>query len=516
MEEERNDDQLGSSEESPRASMHRRVTTTLAYHTMSLAEKAKYAACGGGISAGIFEILGGGGAGLGLAALVAFASGYWSEELQQGLVKKLPRPRESQSSRANKLSWWLTGDEDHGEQESATVEQTDVIDVPEEVVQPSEDSLFLSRTLRPHANAVFSNRVAILGIPGAGKSNTVAVFAEELGQFGAPLVIFDTENEYKPLCAKPYFKRPFAAGCLNVNLETAFSFGQQIMDERLQVVLNLDSYDNDDAAALIMIDVIKGIQAWEEALPNDDRIPCVVILDEAAVWLPQNPKDSMLSKKEDDNGLTTLDKLQQIFFSVVVRRGRKRGIGFILASQRSAEIDKRAIASAQWKILQEQNQPSDLKVYHEFGVDKDIAQSLGNGQAFVIGPKVRGVHQIRKRHSPDNAKTPGLESLRKKRFTESLVAKTPQVTRVIEPVITARLPETQPLPEKPPVVAYQPSKVSTPSNAKKYERALAAWNAGSKSSRKLAEALGISKDKAWRAIQEMKRLGLIQESEDSL
>jgi hypothetical protein len=153
----------------------------------------------------------------------------------------------------------------------------------------------------------------------------------------------------------------------------------------------------------------------------------------------------MLSKTKDDDGYTTLDKLQKIFFSVVVRRGRKRGIGFILASQRSAEIDKRAISSAQWKFLHLQNQPNDLDVYHDFGVDKAVAQSLAPGQAFVLGPSVKGIHQLRKRNSPDNAKTPGLESLRKRRFTESLASR---ATQVIHPSVTARLPEMEPLPMK--------------------------------------------------------------------
>lgn len=377
--------------------------------------------------------------------------------------------------------------------------------VPEQYVEaPGEDSMFLSRTLFPHANAVFSNRVAILGIPGAGKSNTVAVFAEELGKFGAPLVIFDTENEYRPLCAKPYFHRPFAANCNNVDLEMAFSFGQRIMDERLQVVLNLDSYDDDDRAALIMIDIIKGIQKWEEALANDDRIPCAVILDEAAVWLPQNGKESMLSKQKDEDGYTTLDKLQKVFFSVVVRRGRKRGIGFILASQRSAEIDKRAIASAQWKFLHLQNQPNDLEVYADFGVDKVTAQALRQGEAFVIGPGVKGVHQLRKRNSTDNAKTPGLESLRKRRYTESLAGKAAQMTLPVLPVIEpARVVESRPIEQS--HMSHYPSPKLNPT----LERALKFYNEGYDTSRPLAEKMHVGKDTANGYIQQLKARKLV-------
>ena len=290
----------------------------------------------------------------------------------------------------------------------------------EEDQAPDADCIFFSATLTPHADTILSNRIAALGIPGAGKSNLIAVISEELGKFGSPLIIFDTENEYRTLCDRVYFHRPYAANKSNVNLENAFSFGQRIMDERLQVVLNLDSYNDDDLAALIMIDIIKGIQSWEEQLENDDRIPCTIELDEAAVWFPQNAGESMLSKKEDENGDTLLAKLQKAFFSIIVRRGRKRGIGLVVASQRPAEVDKRLIASCQWKFLLQQNNPNDFKVYKEFGVENAIAQGLRRGEAFVIGPGIKGVHQIRKRRSPDNAKTPGLESLRKKRYTENL------------------------------------------------------------------------------------------------
>lgn len=383
--------------------------------------------------------------------------------------------------------------------------------VPEPSEAVHEDCLNLSSTLRPHANRVLSNRVAILGIPGAGKSNTVAVFAEELGRFGEPLIIFDTENEYGPLCARPYFKRPFAADANSVTLETAFAFGQQIMEQGLQVVLNLDSYYDDDTAALVMIDVIRGIQAWEEALPNDDRVPCAIILDEAAVWLPQNAKESMLSKEEDENGSTTLDKLQKIFFSVVVRRGRKRGIGFILASQRSAEIDKRAISSAQWKFLLEQNMPNDLKVYHEFGVDKEIAQSLGNGQAFVLGPGAKGVHQMRKRSSPDNAKSPDLESLRKRRYTEGLSKDHVQQKTIREPLAEPMAPQIDPLPVRQ-IVQYSSAKGPVryvSEEERKIKKALQYCQDGYGSVRKLETISGWSNGECRRIMKVLREQGLI-------
>jgi hypothetical protein len=94
-------------EQQPQPSITKRITTTLQYHTMTMGGKMKYGAVGGGLSAAVLELFGAAGPGLGLALLIGFASGFWSEELQTGLIKKLPRPRESHLLRQHKIGWWL-------------------------------------------------------------------------------------------------------------------------------------------------------------------------------------------------------------------------------------------------------------------------------------------------------------------------------------------------------------------------------------------------------------------------
>jgi hypothetical protein len=103
---------------------------------MTMGEKVKYAAWGGGLSVGVLELFGAGGPGLGLAALIAFGSGYWSEELQTGLIKKLPRPREPQTSRQSKLSWWL-GTETQQEQPAPTATATAQEQQQKQEIQPA-------------------------------------------------------------------------------------------------------------------------------------------------------------------------------------------------------------------------------------------------------------------------------------------------------------------------------------------------------------------------------------------
>ncbi len=278
----------------------------------------------------------------------------------------------------------------------------------------NEPCLHLGAVLHPRAKGLLSMRLGMFGIPGSGKSNGTRVFVEELGKLagvGVPFVLADTEAEYYALCDAKYLMRPFQGHAGNVSPENAFGFGQQVLDEGLQVVLDLQSYESDDDAALVMVEIIRGLRAWEEAHKNDERATCMFILDEAATWLPQNVKESALSKEEDEQGHTLLAKLQRAVFGTVVRRGRKRGIGFMFATQRPADLDKRA-TSCDWFILFKQTFPNDLQTYRDLGVDPDIAQALAPGEAFVIDPTgERAAYQFRTSYSPDLSKSPGVESL---------------------------------------------------------------------------------------------------------
>ncbi len=85
------------------------ITSALSLHTMSLAEKLKYAACvaiPGGVG---LEILGASAEGLLLACICGIVAGYFSEEIRDNIIDKLPLPRQAGVSRQSKLTWLLTG-----------------------------------------------------------------------------------------------------------------------------------------------------------------------------------------------------------------------------------------------------------------------------------------------------------------------------------------------------------------------------------------------------------------------
>ncbi len=350
----------------------------------------------------------------GLASYVAWKHGPEVYDLMRDTLPFLPalEPEENAEKKQGRSFWDRAlgrYPDGYQAQEEMDTQQSE----PEPDEEPGKKyHLSLGLTFRPHANTVFSNRIVILGMPGSGKSNTVAVIAEELCQYDAPLILFDHKPEYDRMARRPYFTNPLRANVHTVTPETAFEFGQRIMNERLQVVLDLRSYKNDNAAALVMIEIIEGVWAWEEAIDNNHRLPCTFILDEAHYWLPQSEQLSTVSRiKDKQTGLSLFNRLQQAFFNLV-NGGRSFGMGIVISTQRPANVDNRAIAVAEWKLLLKANMPNDLKVYHDFGVDADVAMALANGEAYVLGPgDIRGVYQLRKRKSPDDAKTPGVENL---------------------------------------------------------------------------------------------------------
>ncbi len=288
-----------------------------------------------------------------------------------------------------------------------------------------QDHLNLGPTLRPHADTALSGRKVILGTSGSGKTNSMNVYCEELGKLDpAPaIILFDTDDENRALCNRAYLPHPaWLDKSRGLTAENAFETAQNILEQRYQCIINLQSYE-DEEAAWIMINMIKGVRAWQEA--REVRIPCEIVLDEASVWLPQNARESLLSSvlvddpdaspdEDEDKGkkISLLALLQRAFFSTVVRRGRRRGMGFTLAAQRIAEIDKRALQGS-WMFLMRQTQPADFREYQKFGISPDEALGLLDGEAFVFAPGMpRERHRLRMSNSPHGGVTPGMKALR--------------------------------------------------------------------------------------------------------
>lgn len=274
---------------------------------------------------------------------------------------------------------------------------------------PSDECLNLSPTFQPHADTVLSQRGMVVGISGSGKSNTLATIHEEFGRLLVPFLLIDTENEYGSLCTSEYLPRGKRFDVGQVTQSNAKSFGRYIIENHLQVILDVTSYEANEAA-MVVVNTLAGLQEWEEELDNDDRLSFMVTLSEAGAWFPQSSNAIPYSKE-------AYTELQTAFFTNLVPRGRKRGLGLIFDLQRPAQVDKRLMQTS-WKILHRQTEPRDIEIYKTIAeLEREEVVSLGNGEAYIYTSQVSGQRvQIRQRRSRHESNTPGLESIKRRQY----------------------------------------------------------------------------------------------------
>jgi hypothetical protein len=390
-------------------------------------------------------------------------------------------------------------------------------DLPTVIIEPN--GLYLSDCYQPSIESLLGQTVLLCGIRRSGKSNGLAVLAEEQARYAVPFVIGDTEDEYAALADPRYLPQGVVVGSLAwmdehqqrtryipIDLGGAYEFGKAVLEQSLQVVLNLKSFESDNEAAMIMCEIIEGMNDWESTRPNASRVPCMFLLDEANKWLPQQQSESYVDKE-------ILAELHKAFFGTMVRRGGKRGLGLTLTTQRIVELDKRALQST-WKFLFRQSEQVDIERYKALGLDGDAVQALRPGACFVFSPGVLGFPmQMRERSSPHLSHTPGLAQLRAhlrqtRPFTPSDTFASPPPVHPGEPGVSA--PPTM-------VLSSQAQEDVTSRRVRpttKLERALEAWNAGHQSIRALAAALSgegesVSTDEAYRLICQLDAKGLI-------
>ncbi|MFL5624278.1 MAG: hypothetical protein ACJ788_01620 [Ktedonobacteraceae bacterium] len=256
-------------------------------------------------------------------------------------------------------------------------------------------TLLLAETFQPDVDMLVSEGVISFGVKGSGKSNLVGLMAEQLGRFFLPQLILDTEREYQSLVnTLPHGVIASANRCPS---------GYDILHKGLQVVVDLRSWDTDEAAGLAMCQLINELFTVSNAQDPQDRVPCIIHLDEASYWLPQEAV-TYLSRE-------TRKALADAFHKLA-SRGRKQGLTPFLYTQSISEVSKQAIRQSGIKVLMRQTLDNDLSRYAEYIRNctprtKKAIQSFTSGKAIVILPD-GGQHviQLYERESEHTSHTP--------------------------------------------------------------------------------------------------------------
>ncbi len=248
-----------------------------------------------------------------------------------------------------------------------------------------------------------SRTAGILAVRGAGKSNTASVIAEEMFAAGLPFCVIDPVGSWYGLrsCADglsaglpiPIFGGKHG----DVPLERGAGelVADLIVEKRLTCVLDLSRFDSEADKKHFLL-------AFARRLYQRNENPLHLFLEEADDYIPQSPMGD--------------EKLLLRAWENIVRRGRARGLGMTLITQRSAAIAKMVLTQVETLFAMRTTGPQDIAAieawikYHQVG--KDVLSSLASledGEAWVWSPhylKTMSRHQIRRRQTFDSGATP--------------------------------------------------------------------------------------------------------------
>jgi DNA helicase HerA-like ATPase len=171
-------------------------------------------------------------------------------------------------------------------------------------------------------------RLILIGSSGSGKSYALAVIAEEVHRIGYPFLVFDQESEFAGLAALP--------GVELIEIEDLgwdpIGTVNFILHEGGAAVLDVGELTL-DAQRNIFHRLARDLYT----IAAEIKRRCFLFVDEAAEIAPQRKQQSAASSRE------WLERL--------ARRGRKRGINWVLATQRPGDLSKSVFAQVNVKLL---------------------------------------------------------------------------------------------------------------------------------------------------------------------
>jgi len=257
--------------------------------------------------------------------------------------------------------------------------------------------LHISRDLDINLEDLIGQCIAILGIRGSGKSNTAGVIFEELLENNYPLSIIDIEGEYFGLKEK-YEVLVVGKGEgveIEIDAHCAGEIAHVSMEQNVPVVFDLSGFLSDERT-----EVLKAYLSALWNLAGTLRKPYMIGIEEAHEFIPQGVKNEL---KE--------------MIARIALRGRKRGLGAIIVSQRSAKVDKDVLSQAGMLLLHRVVHEVDMRVYSELlpwrkSEVKEIINSLDTGDCmYVNGDNVLPIY-VRERSTFHAGFTPSLETVK--------------------------------------------------------------------------------------------------------
>lgn len=227
-----------------------------------------------------------------------------------------------------------------------------------------QEAMVLGDNLRVHPDILIGNGngIFISGVQGSGKTGIFARVLEQAARFHVPMVVFDMEGDITPTVQ--LFPRGIIA--TRTNCPSA----RDVLKGGLQVVYDLSSWHSMDEKGSFIARLVNGLFQVSDTRAIEQRTPCLIGLDEAALFVPQ---------KRGDTFSTEIYRGMHDAFHLIATMGRKRGLTPVLCSQKLSEVAKTVLSPGTYIMLR-QVVHTDLKRYLDYIERSDIFQYMSERQ----------------------------------------------------------------------------------------------------------------------------------------
>ncbi|KQC05749.1 MAG: hypothetical protein APR53_06415 [Methanoculleus sp. SDB] len=268
------------------------------------------------------------------------------------------------------------------------------------------------------AQELVTGRTCIIAQSGAGKSWSIAVICEQLCDAYIGFCLIDTEGEYFSL------KDKFQAIWVGNDEKCDEDIEKVNLKELVMKSVTCDIPLIYDVSETNMQEKVIKLATILYDVATEQRKPYLLIVEEADKFIPQS-KDS-------------IKKIEEIS-----RRGRKRGLGLLVATQRPAIVTKNVLSQCNNQIIGKLSIENDLKAVDLFfGSRREVEElaTLNPGEFFVMGGLSREKMKIRfkNRVTKHRGLTPRLHPrARRVDDTHETVPEVPDTRDIAEPPASA-------------------------------------------------------------------------------
>jgi hypothetical protein len=252
--------------------------------------------------------------------------------------------------------------------------------------------------------SIVTETIAFLAKKGAGKTYSASVLAEEMLRNHQQIVVIDPTGAWFGLKSSAdgtkggYPVVIFGGDHADLPLEKGSGavIARALVEKRFSAILDLSHFRNEELTAFFA--------EFGEALYRLNREALHLFVDEADMFAPQG-------RKAEGGSLVVMEDL--------VRRGRRKGIGISLITQRPAAIHKSVLTQAEILVVLRLVHPSDLnaiRAWVELHAEEGQAAaimgtlpSLSTGMGWFWAPGYENLCarvQIRTRRTFDSSATP--------------------------------------------------------------------------------------------------------------